>query len=80
VTKIPREPDYYWPSTHAKQRRRDRGIQWEWVAHTIENGRVHPSVQDDCRVIMERIEDKNELLQVVANVESGEIVTVAWYE
>jgi len=80
VTEIPREPGYYYPSDHAVIRKRDRGIQWGWVAHTIENGRAHPSVQDDCRVIMERIDQADELLQVVANVESGEIVTVAWYE
>lgn len=75
---VPRDPEYYFPSEHCVLRRKRRGIQWKWVSNTLENGRVHPSHEQDCRVFMDYIESEGELLKVIANVENGEIVTVAW--
>lgn len=75
---VPRDAEAYYPSEHAILRKRKRGIKWDWVSNTLESGRVHPSHKPDCRVFMDYIAERGELLKVIANVEEGEIVTVAW--
>lgn len=42
-----RDPDEYRPSVHAKQRQRERDVDWDAVAQTIVNGTVEERIEDE---------------------------------
>ena len=72
MTNIPRDPGHYSPTLHASQRRRDRGLEWEEVSEAIQHGEVSESwSKEDCFVFY------TESCTAVANVECGDILTVA---
>ena len=76
--KVPRDPSEYWPTTHCKQRRKYRGIEWEQVSTAIREGRLHnDGGTETCVFINETSEG---LLYVACNHVSGAIATVAWYD
>ena len=75
---VPRDPSFYYPSEHCVVRKKERDIEWSWVSETLCEGRVHPSMKESCRVFMDDVCERRPMLKVVANVECGEIVTVAW--
>jgi hypothetical protein len=77
---IPRNPEHYWPSIHAVQQSKDREIPWEQVSETIETGNTHDAYKADCVQFRKHYPDEEYPLNVVANIENGQIVTVMWRE
>ena len=73
-----RDPSRYHPTVHAGQQAKDRDIDWELVADAIETGTIRDAPGRHCRQFVYNPEDLDEAIYVVANVESGEILTVAW--
>ena len=68
---IPRDPQFYRPTIHASQQRRDRGIEWGAVADAIKTGSLERSMIDPTEIIV-----RGENASCVVNPESGDIVTV----
>ena len=77
MSSVPRDAGYYHPTGHAKQRRKYRDIDWEFVALTIEEGEVRKSHKTNCRVFRKEFQTVDPV-KVIANIETGEIVTVCW--
>lgn len=75
---VPRDTDHYWPSIHASQQRKHRNIEWIVVAETIKHGEIKKSHKDDCCLFVHDLRDTDEPVGVVANYETGEILTVEW--
>jgi len=73
---IPRDPSHYSPSVHAQQQRRHRGIDWEVVSETIQDGEVLDRHEDDCVLFVRDYEQLQAPVGVVANYEMGVIITV----
>ena len=73
-----RDPSRYHPTVHAGQQAKDRDIDWELVADAIETGTIRDTHGRHCRQFVYNSEDIEQPVYVVANVESGDIVTVAW--
>lgn len=74
---VERDPEHYYPSDHAVNRAKQRGIDWPLVASTIKDGEVKPSHKDGCYLFIEEFEFVDRPVGVVV-AESGEIVTVEW--
>jgi len=75
---IPRDPSHYSPSVHAQQQRRHRGIDWEIVAETIQDGEVRNSHDDDCVMFVQEYEQLQAPVGVVVDYEMGVIITIEW--
>lgn len=75
---VPRNPEEYHPTVHAVDRAKSRGIDWVLVSKTIQEGEVKRSHKDGCRLFINDYHHTDDPVGVVANVESGEIVTVQW--
>jgi len=75
---VSRNPEDYWPSNHAYNRSRQRGIDWPLVASTIKDGQLKESHKDGCKLFVEDYHFTDDPVGVVANVDSGEIITVEW--
>jgi len=78
MSDVPREPEFYHPTTHAGQQRKDRGIEWVQVSKTLADGRVKTSHKKCCRLFIREFEGLDKPVGVVADVTNGEIVTVEW--
>lgn len=76
---VERDPGYYFPSDHAVNRAKERGIDWPLVASTIKDGEVVESHKDGCYLFIEEFEFVDDPVGVVA-AESGKILTVEWRE
>ena len=76
MTDVSRNPRDYHPTVHAIDRAKTRGISFEVVAETIREGEVRPSHKDGCVLFVREFLDKNKPIGVVANRESGEVITV----
>lgn len=74
---VPRNAEHYWPSIHAKDQRRYRGIDWPDVSATLQHGTVKNSHEEDCKLFV-RDCGYARPVGVVANVETGEIVTIEY--
>ena len=77
MSTTPRDPSEYSPTTHAGQQAKHRGIDWERVADAIEHGEVRDTHKSG-NVLF--VEDAPDSVGVVADTETCEILTVAWYE
>jgi len=75
---VPREPKHYFPSVHAIDRAKARGIDWDIVSKTIQEGEIKKSHKDGCRLFVKDYQHTDNPVGVVANIESGEILTVQW--
>jgi len=75
---VPREPDHYHPTVHAVDRAKSRGIDWDIVSKTIQGGEIKKSHKDGCRLFVKDYQHTDNPVGVVANIESGEILTVQW--
>jgi len=75
---VPRDPEHYWPTTHAKQRKKYRGIEWEEVSEAIREGRLHNQGENETCVFINQTGDG--MIYVACNHVSGAIATVAWYD
>lgn len=75
---VPREPKHYFPSVHAIDRAKARGIDWDIVSKTIQDGEIKKSHKDGCRLFVRDYQHTDNPVGVVANIESGEILTVQW--
>lgn len=76
-TEVPRERSYYSPTTHAGQQRKDRGIEWDWVGQTIENGGVKDGEKRNVVVFTYNIHGEGNV-RVVASIANGDILTITW--
>jgi len=79
MTNIPRDAGFYWSSIHAGDMRRKRGIGIDTVITTLEEGEIRNSHKKTCRVFVKDFETLKKPVHVVADVETGEIVTIAWH-
>lgn len=77
-TDVPRDPGHYYPSDHAVQRAKERGIDWEDVAQAIAEGEIRQTHEPDRTLFVEEIAVDDERVGVVAHPQDGEIVTVEW--
>ena len=75
---ISRDPSDYRPRDHVFDRANYRGIDLELVGKTISEGEVYPSHKSECRVFKRDYSFTDRPVRVVANVETGEVITVAW--
>lgn len=75
---VPREPKHYFPSVHAIDRAKARGIDWDIVSKTIQDGEIKKSHKDGCRLFVKDYQHTDNPVGVVANIETGEILTVQW--
>lgn len=75
---VPRDPSFYYPSTHATVRKKERNIPWDKVSETLAEGRLQESWKDDCKLFLKHFEGDDLPVGVVANYECGEILTVEW--
>ena len=75
---ISRDPSHYSPTTHAKQQRKHRGIDWQYVAETIKEGSINPSPKDDCVLFIQEFISEKKPIGVVANYVDGVIITVEY--
>jgi len=75
---VPREPDHYHPTTHCIDRVKQRDINWEFVSQTIQHGTVKNSHREGCKLFIQDFQGLSDPVGVVANVETGHILTVEW--
>jgi hypothetical protein len=75
---VPRQPEFYYPSTHATLRKKERNIPWQKVSKTIANGRIKDSPKEDCKIFVKQFERDTLPVGVVADYECGEIITIEW--
>jgi len=73
---VSRNPEDYHPTTHAVDRAKTRCIDWPIVASTIKDGELKNSHKDGCKLFVDEFEFLDNPVGVVANVDSGEILTV----
>lgn len=72
---ISRNPSDFSPTTHAKQQRKHRNIDWDAVADAIQEGEVKQSHKDDCVIFVHDC-GYTDPVGVVANVVEGAILTI----
>ena len=77
---IPRDPEHYWPTDHAVIRAKRRSIDTELFAEIITDGvtQLAKNGHPQHRFIKE-FEHYEEPIALVANVESGAVVTTFYY-
>lgn len=75
MSSVPRDPEHYHPTIHAKDQRRHRGIDWLDVSEAIQEGEIRNSHEPECKLFVHECGHAHPV-GVVANVETGEIVTV----
>jgi len=75
---VSRDPSDYRPKDHAIDRAKYRGIDFDLIGKTIANGDVYTSHKSECRIFKQDYEHTDRPVRVVANVETGEVITVAW--
>ena len=77
---ISRNPSDFYPSVHAQDQRKWRGIKWEDVSTTIEDGDVYQTGYGERVLIVNDFEHTEEPVGVVARPDGDEweIVTVEW--
>jgi len=78
MTDIPRNPEFYYPSRHARIRKKEREIPWQKVTKTLKHGNVKNANGEHCKMFVCHFEKDEYPVAVVANVDIGEIVTVEW--
>jgi hypothetical protein len=78
MSKIPRDPEFYHPSEHARIRKRERDMSWDKVSNTIQNGRVKNAKGENCKLFVAEYEQDENPVGVMANVDNGEIITVQY--
>lgn len=78
MTNIPRNPNFYYPSTHAVQQQKHRDIRWELIAETIRTGELKGSHKENCELFVKDFTHTNHPVGVVANYVEGEVITVEW--
>jgi hypothetical protein len=77
---VPRDPEYYHPTTHAIQQRRERDIEWPWVSQAIADGELRTSHKPNCWLFITDVPFEPNPVYCVASEETGEIVTIGWRE
>jgi len=75
---VNRDPGHYWPSLHAQQQQRYRGIDWVDVSETIANGKMKYSHKENCKLFIKEFAHYDDPVGVVANYDNGEILTVEY--
>jgi len=75
---VPRDPEHYSPSTHSKQQRRWRNIEWRQVAEAIQEGNVKNATGKDTYLFVHDKREYDDPLGVVVDSADGQIVTVEW--
>jgi len=73
---VSRKPDYYRPTTHCKQQRKHRGIDWSTVVKTITDGIVKNSHKENCCLFVRDFHYTDKPVGVVVNYVEGVILTV----
>lgn len=73
---ISRDPEFYFPSDHAYNRAKQRGIDFEIVAETIESGQVKDAYGSNCKLFVKEIPTHENPIGVIADVETGKIITI----
>jgi len=77
MTNIPRDAGFYYPTTHTVDRAKTRDIDMELIATTIEDGYVQPAKGNkNLHRFIKEYAWLEHPIGVVANIKTGEIVTV----
>lgn len=71
MTGVPRDPSEFWPTEHAVVRKKERGVDWDDVAHAIQHGQTSKSWSKDNAYLYSTGD-----VTVAADVEDGAILTV----
>jgi hypothetical protein len=75
---VSRDPSDYHPTVHCTQRSRERGISYEQIATTIQDGRIEPSPQDNCKLFVKEFDQELNPVGVVADIQANKIITVEY--
>jgi hypothetical protein len=75
---VSRDPNDYYKSVHAFQQSKDRNIKNEEIAQTIANGEIKDSHKEGCKLFVNDYWYTDNPVGVVADIESGKIITVEW--
>lgn len=78
MSSVSRDPSQYHPTEHAVLRRRKRGFEWDWVSKTIQEGFLHDHLERSTICFEYQAKRWRYPLKVIANPETGDIVTVRW--
>lgn len=78
MSDIPRDPSAYHPTVHCIDRHKKRGIDLPDIAATIQTGEIKDSHEPGCSLFVKEFEYYPKPIGVVANTQTGEIVTVEY--
>lgn len=78
MNNVPREKSFYWPSDHAYNRAEQRNIDWEYVAETLAQGEIKRCHKEDCKLFVHDFYGLDTPIGVIADIQTGEILTVEW--
>jgi len=78
MSRVPRQPSYYYPGYHAYQQHKHRDIDWKDVARTIEEGEIRDANGTDNKLFVKEFPALDNPIGVVVDTSDGKIITVEW--
>jgi len=80
MSEIPRNPEHYTLTLHAKQQRRHRDIHLQYIEETIKDGEIKNSHKKNCVLFVRDFISKDDPVGVVVDYTTGDILTVEYRE